>query len=59
MTFKDAHQFCQQVDARCQEQFDVQDGGDLCFSLLETGVVREEQGVDEAARIVAQHVLQA
>ena len=51
--------FTQQVDARCEEQFDVQDGGDLCFQLMEMGVIRESMGVDEAARIVAQHILQA
>jgi hypothetical protein len=51
--------FVQQVDDRVFEQYDVQDGGDLCFNLMEMGVISESMGVDEAARIVAQHVLQA
>ena len=53
------HEFCDKVNARVEEQFDLEDGGDLCFNLLEMGVVREDMSVDEAARIVAQHLLQA
>ena len=51
--------FTDKVDARVEEQFGLLDGGDLCYNLLESGVVREDMGVDEAARIVAQHILQA
>jgi hypothetical protein len=51
--------FCTLVGNRVEEQYDVQDGGDLCYNLIGTGVIREDMGVDEAARIVAQHVLQA
>jgi len=53
------HSFCNAVDARVEEQYGIQDGGDLCFNLLESGVIREDMGVDEAARIVAQHIWQA
>jgi hypothetical protein len=51
--------FTAKVDARVEEQYGVQDGGDLCFNLLESGVIREDMSIDEAARIVAQHLLQA
>jgi len=53
------HDFSCKVDERVEEQFGLLDGGDLCYNLIEQGVVREEMGVDEAARIVAQHILQA
>jgi hypothetical protein len=51
--------FVNRVGARVLEQYDVEDGTDLAFNLLEMGVIHEDMGVDEAARIVAQHVLQA
>lgn len=53
------HGFSQQVDARVEEQYDLQDGGDLCYNLLDTGVISETATVDEAARIVAMHLEQA
>jgi len=51
--------FCDQVEARVEEQFGELDGGDLCFNLMEEGVISESMGVDEAARIVAMHIQQA
>lgn len=51
--------FCDQVEQRVEEQFGEQDGGDLCFNLIEQGVISESMGVDEAARIVAMHIQQA
>ena len=51
--------FCDLVEARVEEQYNLQDGGDLCFNLLESGVISEEHGIDEAARIVAMHMEQA
>jgi len=51
--------FCQLVGARVAEQYDVEDGADLCFNLLELGTISEDASVDEAARIVAMHILQA
>jgi hypothetical protein len=51
--------FCSLVDKRVEEQYDLTDGGDLCFNLLEAGVIAEDASVDEAARIVAMHLMQA
>ena len=51
--------FCQLVGARVAEQYDVEDGSDLCFNLLESGVISETATVDDAARIVALHLMQA
>lgn len=50
--------FCSLVDARAREQYGYDDGGDLCFNLLEMGVISENASVDEAARIVAMHIAQ-
>lgn len=51
--------FCDLVDKRVEEQYDLEDGGSLCFNLLESGVIPENASVDEAARIVAMHLMQA
>lgn len=51
--------FCQLVGARVTEQYDLDDGADLCFNLLERGTISEDASVDEAARIVAMHLMQA
>ena len=49
---------CQLVNARVLEQYQLDDGGALCFNLLESGVIRGSATVDEAARIVAMHMSQ-
>ncbi len=49
--------FCALMEARVEEQYDLQDGGSLCFSLLEIGVIDEDATVDEAAHIVALYIL--
>lgn len=51
--------FCSHVENRVKEQYDLDDGGDLCFSLMEMGVIAEDASIDEAARIVAMHMEQA
>lgn len=51
--------FCDLVDKRVEEQYDLEDGGSLCFNLLESGVISENASIDEAARIVAMHLMQA
>jgi hypothetical protein len=51
--------FCALVDARVEEQYGLTDGADLCFNLLESGVIAEDASIDEAARIVAMHLEQA
>lgn len=53
------HDFAKLVDARVEEQYDLTDGGDLCYNLQESGVIPEDASVDEAARIVAMHLMQA
>lgn len=51
--------FCEAVGARVEEQYELYDGADLCFNLKETGIIRTNASVDEAARIVAMHLAQA
>jgi hypothetical protein len=55
----DIHAFCDKVDKICEEQYDLEDGGDLCFNLVEMGEINMADGEDNAARITAQHLLQA
>ena len=52
-------EFCQAVGTLAEEMYEVQDGEDLCFHLIEKGVIDPAQGEMEAARIVAMHILQA
>lgn len=52
-------EFCDKVSAVCEEQYDIKDGGDLCWNLIEQGVISMADGVDTAARVVAQHIQQA
>jgi hypothetical protein len=49
----------EKVDACVEEQYGLTDGGDLCYNLMDSGTIPEDATVDEAARIVAQHLLQA
>lgn len=51
--------FCDAVEVAVQQQFGEADAGDLCWNLLETGVVTPDMGVENAARVVAMHILQA
>ena len=51
--------FCGLVGDRVSEQYGLDDGADLCFNLLESGVIDQDAGVDEASRIVAMHLAQA
>jgi len=53
------HAFCDEVDKVCEKQYGVEDGGDLCFSLVESGEIDMEEGTGNAARAVAQRILQA
>ena len=59
MNEEDDVDFCRLVGDRVYEQYDLDDGSDLCFNLLETGRIPENASIDEAARIVAMHLLQA
>lgn len=52
--------FCELVEVRVEEQYGIPDTADLCFNLVEMRVIPEEcDNLDEAARIVAMHILQA
>lgn len=51
--------FCNDVDAVVTERYRLDDGGDLCYSLIESGVIDMRDGIDAAARTVAQHIEQA
>lgn len=51
--------FCQIVADKVKTEYGFEDGQDLCFNLLESGVIDEDATIDEAARIVAQHIGQA
>ena len=48
-----------EVEHRVEEQYDLTDGGDLYYNLVQAGVISITATVDEAARIVAQHLQQA
>ena len=52
-------EFLADVDKEVKEQYGLDDGRDLCFNLIQSGVIQIDEGVKNAARIVAQHLLQA
>lgn len=52
-------QFIDAVDKVCSDCYEVEDGGDLCYNLMEQDVITMSMGVDLAAQVVAQHVQQA
>ncbi len=51
--------FCHYVGEIVLRDYDLEDGADLCFNLLEMRRIPEDASLEEAARIVAQHLLQA
>jgi len=51
--------FCERVSEIVLRDYDLEDGADLCFNLLEMGRIPKEASLEQAARIVAQHLLQA
>lgn len=51
--------FCAAVEAAVYHQFGEQDGGDLCWNLMDMGIIDNDASVNQAARIVAQHLQQA
>jgi hypothetical protein len=62
MDEQDEVNYCALVEARVQEQYDLgpdTDAADLCFNLLESGIISETASVDQGARIVAMHLQQA
>lgn len=53
------HELAQKVDKIVEEEYDILDGGDLCYNLIESGVISEDEDPRQAARVVAQHIEQA
>lgn len=51
-------EFCAAVGKVVKEKYGLDDGSGMCFNLYEAGVVTTDDGVDAAARIVAQHLEQ-
>lgn len=51
--------FCSIVEDMVLIMYGLEDTADLCFTLLETGVIAEDATAEQAARIVAQHLQQA
>jgi hypothetical protein len=56
----DADAFCSEVEKIVKQQHGHDDGGDLCWNLIEQGVVDiKKHTPKQAAQIVAQHIDQA
>ena len=51
--------FCDKVDQLVKQQYGLDDGGDLCFNLVQSNVISLSDSVAHAARIVAMHFVQA
>lgn len=58
-TESDEVDFCQQVGDRVESLYGLLDGDDLCFNLLESGVIDASASVSQAVIIVAMHIAQA
>ena len=54
-----AQEFSRKVGWAVLRDYDLEDGSDLCYNLLTQGAIKIEDGEDSAARIVAQHLVQA
>jgi hypothetical protein len=54
----DTHDFCDAVAQLVEDEYGLTDGDDLCYNLIEQGVIDTRDGVNPAARVVAQHMLQ-
>ena len=53
------HAFCAAVGEKVLNWYGLDDGADLCFTLVETGQIDPTDGEDAAARTVAMHLDQA
>jgi hypothetical protein len=53
------HQFCYEVGDIVQREYGIDDGADLCYNLVEMGVIEMQAGFSHAAHVVAQHIEQA
>ena len=52
-------EFCKIVGTLAYDLYDVDDGSDLCYNLIDLDVIDMSTGVEIAARKVAQHSLQS
>lgn len=52
-------EFSRMVGETVRNEYGLDDGSDLCFNLVEGGVINMADGVASAARVVAQHIEQA
>lgn len=50
--------YCVTVGKICEQDWDVSDGADLCYHMLQSGEVTADTTPNEAARMVAQRILQ-
>lgn len=55
----DRDMFCETVGRLVLKDYGIQDGGDLCYNLLEQGEVDMDKGAPAAAAQVAQLIQQA
>ncbi len=59
MASKGISEFSKAVGEQVLQDYGLEDGADLCYNLVEQGVIEIVQGENEAARIVAMHMEQA
>ncbi len=51
----DKHKFCKEVGKKAEE-YGLQNGRDLCFMLMDVGVISENMSVEEAAGAIFRHM---
>lgn len=51
--------YSNQVGVLVSQQFDLDNGADLCYNLIAAGVINAEMPLMSSARIVAQYLLQS
>ena len=52
-------QFCYEVEKLVEYEIEMEDAGNLCFNLIEAGVISVDKGTTRAAEIVIQHIIQS
>lgn len=50
--------FCRLVGEMVEDQYDAEGGADLCYNMLESGELTINESLKEAAKIVAQRLVQ-
>jgi hypothetical protein len=52
--------FCTDVEEKVKQDYGFLDGGDLCFSMVESGEIKlDKHTINQAAQMVAQRIGQA